>query len=220
MGGTETLEPRTRRILLPVPAFTCSGVDTASRVHSMIFRDRCRGRIAPSVNFDRRRHVARPAVYGDDMTIRFDLVGVVVADMARSLAFYRRLGIDLPPDADSQPHVEAQLQGGVRMAWDTIDVIRSFDPGWTPPTGGHGLASGVRVREPGRSRLDVCRARRRRQPRPSRALGCVLGAALRRRSRPGRQLGRPVRRVAVTEVSALRPSPRPGASMPQRHCRG
>jgi catechol 2,3-dioxygenase-like lactoylglutathione lyase family enzyme len=94
----------------------------------------------PSVNFDRRRHVARPAVYGDDMTIRFDLVGVVVADMARSLAFYRRLGIDLPPDADSQPHVEAQLQGGVRMAWDTIDVIRSFDPGWTPPTGGHGLA--------------------------------------------------------------------------------
>jgi uncharacterized glyoxalase superfamily protein PhnB len=24
------------------------------------------------------------------------------------------------------------------MAWDTIDVIRSFDPGWTPPTGGHG----------------------------------------------------------------------------------
>ena len=79
------------------------------------------------------------ALYGEPMTIRFDLVGVVVADMARSLAFYRRLGIDIPADADSQPHVEVALPGGVRMAWDTIEVIRSFDPGWTPPSGGHGL---------------------------------------------------------------------------------
>ena len=73
------------------------------------------------------------------MTIRFDVVGVVVADMARSLAFYRRLGIDVPADADDQPHVEVQLPGGVRIAWDTIDVIRSFDPGWTTPAGGHGV---------------------------------------------------------------------------------
>ena len=73
------------------------------------------------------------------MTIRFDVVGVVVADMARSLAFYRRLGIDVPADADDQPHVEAQLPGGVRIAWDTIDVIRSFDAGWTTPSGGHGV---------------------------------------------------------------------------------
>jgi catechol 2,3-dioxygenase-like lactoylglutathione lyase family enzyme len=73
------------------------------------------------------------------MTPRFDLVGIVVADMAASLAFYRRLGIDLPADADAQPHVEAQLRGGLRIAWDTVDVVRSFDPGWTPPAGGHGL---------------------------------------------------------------------------------
>lgn len=73
------------------------------------------------------------------MTIRFDVIGIVVADMARSLAFYRRLGIDVPPDADNEPHVEAPLRGGLRMAWDKIDVIRSFDPSWTPPAGGHGL---------------------------------------------------------------------------------
>jgi catechol 2,3-dioxygenase-like lactoylglutathione lyase family enzyme len=76
------------------------------------------------------------------MTARIDLVGIVVHDMARSLAFYRRLGFDLPADADSQPHVEAALPGGLRIAWDTADTIRSFDPEWVPPSGGHriGLA--------------------------------------------------------------------------------
>jgi catechol 2,3-dioxygenase-like lactoylglutathione lyase family enzyme len=76
------------------------------------------------------------------MTVRFDVIGLVVADMARSLAFYRRLGLDVPADADSQPHVEAALPGGLRIAWDTIDTIKSFDPGWKPASGGHrvGLA--------------------------------------------------------------------------------
>ncbi|MEZ0064635.1 catechol 2,3-dioxygenase-like lactoylglutathione lyase family enzyme [Streptacidiphilus sp. MAP12-20] len=66
---------------------------------------------------------------------RFDLIGLVVADMAASLAFYRRLGLDLPPEADAEPHVECLLPGGLRMAWDTVAVVHSFDPDWTPPTG-------------------------------------------------------------------------------------
>jgi catechol 2,3-dioxygenase-like lactoylglutathione lyase family enzyme len=76
------------------------------------------------------------------MTARLDVVGLVVDDMARSLAFYRRLGFDLPPEADGEPHVEATLPSGLRVAWDTVATIRSFDPGWTPPSGGHriGLA--------------------------------------------------------------------------------
>jgi catechol 2,3-dioxygenase-like lactoylglutathione lyase family enzyme len=74
------------------------------------------------------------------MTIRFDVVGIVVADMARSLAFYRKLGIDVPASADHEPHVEVVLPGDLRMTWDTADVIRSFDPSWSPPTGGHGIA--------------------------------------------------------------------------------
>jgi catechol 2,3-dioxygenase-like lactoylglutathione lyase family enzyme len=74
------------------------------------------------------------------MTIRVDLIGLVVADMARSMAFYRQLGLDLPADGDSQPHVETTLPGGLRLAWDTIEVVRSFDPQWSPPSGGHGLS--------------------------------------------------------------------------------
>jgi uncharacterized glyoxalase superfamily protein PhnB len=74
------------------------------------------------------------------MTARFDLIGLVVENLARSLAFYRKLGFDLPPDADTEPHVEATLPGGLRIAWDTVETVRSFDPGWTAPSGGHRVA--------------------------------------------------------------------------------
>jgi catechol 2,3-dioxygenase-like lactoylglutathione lyase family enzyme len=69
------------------------------------------------------------------MAPTFNLIGLVVADMPASLAFYRRLGLELPPEADGQPHVEVTLPGGLRLAWDTVETIRSFDPGWTPPHG-------------------------------------------------------------------------------------
>ncbi|MFF9012287.1 VOC family protein [Streptomyces sp. NPDC014870] len=69
-------------------------------------------------------------------TPRLDVIGLVVSDMAASLAFYRRLGLDVPADADTQPHVEAALPGGMRIAWDTEEVIRSFDPEWSRPEGG------------------------------------------------------------------------------------
>jgi catechol 2,3-dioxygenase-like lactoylglutathione lyase family enzyme len=75
--------------------------------------------------------------------MRLDLVGLVVDDLAASLAFYRRLGLPIPEDAEASEHghVEAQLPG-LRLAWDTAETIRSFDPDWTPPTGGQriGLA--------------------------------------------------------------------------------
>ncbi|MGW1225802.1 VOC family protein [Streptomyces sp. NPDC001478] len=69
------------------------------------------------------------------MTPRLDAIGIVTADLAASLAFYRRLGIDIPEGAESAPHVEAALPGGQRLLWDTEDVVRSFDPHGTP---GHG----------------------------------------------------------------------------------
>jgi catechol 2,3-dioxygenase-like lactoylglutathione lyase family enzyme len=69
------------------------------------------------------------------ITPRIGLIGLTVADMAASLAFYRRLGLDLPADADREPHAEVGLPGGLRLAWDTVETVRSFDPGWAPATG-------------------------------------------------------------------------------------
>ncbi|MFD5545382.1 VOC family protein [Streptomyces goshikiensis] len=69
-------------------------------------------------------------------TPRLDMIGLVVSDMAASLAFYRRLGIDVPAGAESEPHVEASLPGGLRIGWDTEEVVRSFDPSWVRPADG------------------------------------------------------------------------------------
>jgi catechol 2,3-dioxygenase-like lactoylglutathione lyase family enzyme len=82
------------------------------------------------------------------MTARLDLIGLVVEDMARSLAFYRRLGFDIPSNAAGEPHVEATLPGGLRIAWDTVDTIRSFDPAWTPPAGGHRVSLAFACADP------------------------------------------------------------------------
>ncbi|QUQ71295.1 VOC family protein [Kutzneria sp. CA-103260] len=69
------------------------------------------------------------------MTPQFAVIGLVVDDMAKTLAFYRRLGLDIPASADSEPHVAASLPGGLQIMWDTVDTVRSFDPTWAPPTG-------------------------------------------------------------------------------------
>ena len=74
------------------------------------------------------------------MTARFDAIGLIVADMARSLAFYRSLGLEIPADADAETHAEATLPGGIRVLWDTAEMIRSIDPEWTPPSGGQRIS--------------------------------------------------------------------------------
>ena len=67
--------------------------------------------------------------------MKFDVIGIVVTDMAKALAFYRLLGFDIPASADTEPHVAIELPGGLRMTWDSVETIRSFDPTYEPATG-------------------------------------------------------------------------------------
>ena len=71
------------------------------------------------------------------MAPRIEVIGLVVRDLEASLAFYRRLGLEIPenPDPNGHGHVEATLPGGMRIAWDTYEVMKSFDPEWSEPTG-------------------------------------------------------------------------------------
>lgn len=64
--------------------------------------------------------------------------------MAASLDFYRRVGLEIPAGAESEDHVELTLPGGLRLGWDTIDVVRSFDPDWVAPVGGHRMVPAFR----------------------------------------------------------------------------
>jgi catechol 2,3-dioxygenase-like lactoylglutathione lyase family enzyme len=67
--------------------------------------------------------------------VKLDLVGIVVADMARALTFYRALGVPFPDGSESEDHVEAVLPSGLRLALDTEETVRSFQPGWQAPSG-------------------------------------------------------------------------------------
>ena len=68
------------------------------------------------------------------MDLRLTVIGLIVADMAATLAFYRRLGLDVPTGADAEAHVEVEA-AGLRLAFDTEEVIRSFDPQYRRPEG-------------------------------------------------------------------------------------
>ena len=83
------------------------------------------------------------ASYRGGMTPRFDAFGLVVADMGRALAFYRRLGLAIPAEADTEPHVEVTLPGGVRLLGHRgdgplvrpgLDAADGSATGWASPS--------------------------------------------------------------------------------------
>jgi catechol 2,3-dioxygenase-like lactoylglutathione lyase family enzyme len=62
-----------------------------------------------------------------------DAIGIVTSNLAESLRFYSLLGVT--PTDDHGEHVEAKLVSGIRLMWDTEEMIRKIDPDWQPPTG-------------------------------------------------------------------------------------
>lgn len=70
------------------------------------------------------------------MSAQLKMVGIVVEDMARSLAFYRSLGLDIHRGAEEQGHVEVEVGGGVVLFWDAV-FAGSYDPDRDEPKGGY-----------------------------------------------------------------------------------
>ncbi len=68
----------------------------------------------------------------------FDALGIIATDMAATLAFYRLLGLDIPTDADTEPHVEVVLTDGFRLLIDTVATIESFST-YEAPAGGRSV---------------------------------------------------------------------------------
>ena len=62
-------------------------------------------------------------------------IGIVTADMAESFRFYRTPGLDVPEPPAGQPHFDVELPSGVRLMWDTVELIRELDPDWEEPAG-------------------------------------------------------------------------------------
>jgi catechol 2,3-dioxygenase-like lactoylglutathione lyase family enzyme len=65
---------------------------------------------------------------------QLNAIGIVASDMARSIRFYRLLGVEVPETAD-EGHLDTFLPNGVRLMFDTEEVVRSFQPEWSRTTG-------------------------------------------------------------------------------------
>jgi catechol 2,3-dioxygenase-like lactoylglutathione lyase family enzyme len=65
---------------------------------------------------------------------RLNALGIVVSDMARSISFYRLLGVDVPETPD-EAHIDTFLPNGVRFMLDSEEVVRSFRPDWQREAG-------------------------------------------------------------------------------------
>jgi catechol 2,3-dioxygenase-like lactoylglutathione lyase family enzyme len=65
---------------------------------------------------------------------QLNAIGIVTSDMARSIAFYRLLGLDVPETPD-EGHVDTFLPNGIRFMLDSEEVMRSFLPDWSRETG-------------------------------------------------------------------------------------
>lgn len=65
---------------------------------------------------------------------QLNALGIVASDLARSIRFYRLLGLDVP-ETPEEGHVDAFLPSGVRFMLDSEEVVRSFRPDWVRATG-------------------------------------------------------------------------------------
>ena len=74
------------------------------------------------------------------MSIELAMVGVVVSDMAKSLEFYRKLGLPIPPEEDSKSFVMHRMPSGVTIFFDAV-FFPGSDPERTPsPRGSYNIS--------------------------------------------------------------------------------
>lgn len=69
------------------------------------------------------------------MTPRFDMLGIVTADMERSRLFYALLGWNIPAPEDGGPYTELTLDSGLRISLNDEAMMKQMDPDWVTPEG-------------------------------------------------------------------------------------
>ncbi|MEA2554484.1 MAG: hypothetical protein QOJ65_2660 [Fimbriimonadaceae bacterium] len=69
------------------------------------------------------------------MGIKLDMIGIVCKDQAESLRFYKLLGVPAPEYKEGEPYVECTLQNGLRISWNSVEMMKQIDPAWEEPAG-------------------------------------------------------------------------------------
>jgi hypothetical protein len=70
------------------------------------------------------------------MALELYMVGVIVADMARSLEFYQRLGVEFPNGSEGKQHVEVKM-GNMTFFLNDRRLNARWDPAKVEPAGGY-----------------------------------------------------------------------------------
>ena len=73
------------------------------------------------------------------------MLNVVTADLAASLAFYRRLGVAVPAVGDGDVHVEVRQPGGFSLELDAHGSARIWHAGFRADPAGVGVVLGFRL---------------------------------------------------------------------------
>ena len=69
------------------------------------------------------------------MPVLPDMIGLTVRDMAASLRFYRLLGLNIAEGKEDEAYVEVITPNGYRISWNTVEMVKGFDPDWEEPVG-------------------------------------------------------------------------------------
>ncbi len=67
---------------------------------------------------------------------KFNAMGIVVADMNASVAFYARLGLEFEVDESMPEHASCNTPNGLHLMLDTEPFLATYTPGWTRAPGG------------------------------------------------------------------------------------
>ena len=72
-------------------------------------------------------------------------IGIVSAQLEASVRFYAALGVAFEPAVMENPgghgpHVEGKTATGLRLMFDTVELVKKINPDWTQPSGGTRMA--------------------------------------------------------------------------------
>jgi uncharacterized glyoxalase superfamily protein PhnB len=67
--------------------------------------------------------------------LKMNAIGIVTADMKRSLDFYRSAGVAVPEFDPNEDHAQCDLGNGVNLMWDTVALVLQLTPNYKHGSG-------------------------------------------------------------------------------------
>ena len=64
-----------------------------------------------------------------------DAVGIITSDIDKAKEFYGLLGLDIKAFPGSEGHYEDETKSGIRVMFDSEELVQKVNPNWQKPTG-------------------------------------------------------------------------------------